>query len=407
MRLFLFLVSILITAVSFGQATANFWAKKNDFSGGKRERAVSFTIGEYGYIGTGIDTAEQVLKDLWRYDPSADTWQQMADMPTPNGRRDAIGFSLGNKGYIGTGIDNDFSFMGSKLKDFWEFNPLANTWIQKSDFPGGGGNGIYFAASFAVDSKGYICGGKIGPNFYSAQLWEYKPSIDQWVQRAPFPGGVRYQLSAFSIGNYGFVGLGANQDVFKRDFWKYNPGTNQWQQIADLPASERGGAVTFTIEDRGFVCMGTNGGLLDDLWEYNPVTNQWSPRAFYGGSERKNATGFVVNGKAYVGTGKGYSGKKQGMEEYTPHNFLGMDEFENISFNLYPNPTSDFLNCLSPIESVNEFSLLTISGELLESIENTVAMPRFDLRTLEKGVYLVYGKSADGRVLATEKIILF
>lgn len=408
MRILLLFISFLLVGVTLGQPTANFWTKKNDFSGGKRERAVSFSIGDYGYIGTGVDTAEQVLKDLWRYDPLDDSWQQMADMPTVNGRRDAVGFSLGSKGYIGTGIDNDFSFAGTMLKDFWEYDPATNTWLQKADFPGAGGNGIYFAASFAVDTKGYICGGKIGPNFYSAQLWEYKPAINQWTQRAPFPGGVRYQLSAFDIGNYGYVGLGANQDVFKRDFWKYNPGSNQWTQIADLPASERGGAVTFTIEDRGFVCMGTNGGLLDDLWEYNPLSNQWSPRAFYGGSERKNATGFVINGKAYVGTGNGYSGKKQGMEEYTPHNFLGLKEGEDISFTVYPNPTADFLNCSSPIETVTEYSIFSINGELIETIRNTGSnSTRFDLQNYDKGVYLVYANSSFGEVIASKKIILF
>lgn len=398
--------TLLLAMFSFGQPTANFWTKKNDFSGGKRERAVAFSIGEYGYIGTGIDTAEQVLKDLWRYDPTSDTWQQMADMPTLVGRRDAIGFSLGNKGYIGTGIDSEFSLSGNKLKDFWEYDPSTNTWLQKANFPGGGGNGIYFAAAFTVDSKGYVCGGKLGPNLYTAQLWEYKPAINQWVERALFPGGVRYQLSAFSIGNYGYVGLGANQDVFKKDFWKYNPGLNQWTQIANLPASERGSAVTFTIEDRGFVCMGSNGGILDDLWEYNPNSNSWAPRAFYGGSERNNACGFVVNGKAYVGTGKGYSGKKQGMEEYTPHNFLGMAENEIVSFNLFPNPATDFVNCSAGKEFVSEFSLISTSGQLIETIENNSNV-KFDLRNLENGVYLIRAKSTDGRTVSSQKLMIY
>jgi hypothetical protein len=59
--------------------------------------------------------------------------------------------------------------------------------------------------------------------------------------------------------------------------------------------------------------MGTDGGLLDDLWEYIPEIDYWVSRAPYGGSERKNAVGFVVNGRAYVGTGNGYTGKKQSM----------------------------------------------------------------------------------------------
>ena len=45
--------------VIFGQ-TENFWLKKNDFGGLKRERAISFSIGDYGYVGTGVDTGEVV-----------------------------------------------------------------------------------------------------------------------------------------------------------------------------------------------------------------------------------------------------------------------------------------------------------------------------------------------------------
>ena len=38
----------------------NTWVKLNDFIGGKRERAVAFSINGFGYVGTGTDTAEVV-----------------------------------------------------------------------------------------------------------------------------------------------------------------------------------------------------------------------------------------------------------------------------------------------------------------------------------------------------------
>lgn len=403
--LFSFMILFLSTFV-FGQATANFWTKKNDFAGGKRERAVGFSIGEYGYVGTGVDTAEHVLNDFWRYDPVMDAWQQMANLPGVP-RRDAIGFSLGNKGYVGTGIDSEFSHLGSKMKDFYEYNPSTNSWTQKADFPGAGGVGIYFATCFTVDSKGYVCCGKIGPNSYSNQLWEYKPSTDQWTSRASFPGGVRYRASAFSIGSHGYVGLGADQDVFRRDFYKYSPGTNQWSQIADLPGSERASSVTFTIEDRGFVCMGTDGGILDDLWEYDPVSNHWAIRAFYGGSSRKSAVGFAINGKGYVGIGKGYSGKKQGFEEYTPRNFASLDELSDVNVKIYPNPTADKLFCYSESQAVSEFVLITTSGQIVRKAKSAIyANTLIPVDDLAKGIYLLSSVHADGTILSTQKVII-
>ena len=46
--------------------TMNFWTKKSDFTGLKRTRAVSFTVDDYAYVGTGVDTAEQVQNDFWK-----------------------------------------------------------------------------------------------------------------------------------------------------------------------------------------------------------------------------------------------------------------------------------------------------------------------------------------------------
>ena len=41
-------------------------------------------------------------KDFWEYDPVANTWTQKADFGGA-ARDSAVGFSIGSKGYIGTG----------------------------------------------------------------------------------------------------------------------------------------------------------------------------------------------------------------------------------------------------------------------------------------------------------------
>ena len=47
------------------------WTKKSSLPyGGKRDRAVSFSINGFGFIGTGLDSANMVQNDLWRYDTS-------------------------------------------------------------------------------------------------------------------------------------------------------------------------------------------------------------------------------------------------------------------------------------------------------------------------------------------------
>ena len=399
-RAYLILVCLL-PMLTFSQY--NQWTKKADFTGGKRERAVAFSIGDFGYVCSGVDTSETLLKDLWQYDPLTDSWMQKADLPG-SARRDAVAFTVNGKGYVGTGIDNVNALLGTKLKDLWEYDPATNSWTQKADFPGSGGNGIYFATAFSADNKGYICGGKWGPNLYSSQLWEYKPSSDQWIQRANFPGGVRYQLSSFSIGNQGFVGLGANQDIYKKDFYRYNPGSNQWTQIADFIGSERGGACSFSINNRGFICLGTNGGLLGDLIEYNPILNEWEIRCAYGGSERKNAISFVINEHAFVGLGKGYSGKKASIQEYAAPDYAALKDVE-LSSQIFPNPCVDMLQIKTgePIQELQFFDVLGKSCLSKIGIHsNNVTL---ELSHLPSGVYHMNILFEHGQTLQKQIII--
>jgi N-acetylneuraminic acid mutarotase len=400
-------IFFLFSFLLFGQ-TENFWTKKGDFTGLKRERAVGFTIGNFGYICSGLDTAELVQKDLWKYNPILDVWTQKADLPGV-ARRDAIGFSVDSIGYVGTGIDNNESMSGIKLNDFWAYNPTTNSWLQKADFPGQGGNGLYFATAFDMGSKGYVCGGKAGPNNYSDQLWEYKPNIDAWSERANFPGGIRYQMSSFSIGVNGYVGFGADEDVFRKDLWEYNGGTNQWTQKANLPASERSSAVAFSIGLRGFICTGNNGGLLGDLWEFNPFSNTWAVRAPYGGTERKNAIAFVVNNRAYVGTGKGYSGKKTSFHEYSPYAnvFLETPELISLIWSAYPNPAKDIVNVSFENSKVNAIQIYSSLGILIQEEKTEgLSFVKVDVSKLNSGSYILVSKDNKGLSLGFKKMII-
>ncbi len=382
--------------------TENYWTKKSDFTGLKRERAVGFSIGDFGYVGTGVDTAEIVHNDLWKYDPLLDTWTQMANLPG-SVRRNAVGFAINDMGYIGTGIDSTEAQVPGAivLNDFWQYNPITNSWLQKADFPGMGNTGLYFATGFSVDAKGYICGGKNGPNSYSKELWEYKPVTDQWARLDDFPGGLRYQLSSFTIGYKAYVGLGTDQDLYNNDFWEFDITTNSWSQIQDLPSSERSAAMTFTIGQRGFVCMGNNGGLLLDLWEYNPYDDEWTPRADYEGSARKGGVAFTINGKSYVGIGKGYSGKKASFYEYTPASVLSIEELV-VDFNIYPNPSSEVISIRTASSKITHFEILNFSGNRIKEI---YSKDKIDISNLTSGNYILVAFDDQNKILSQQKFI--
>ena len=65
-----------------------------------------------------------------------------------------------------------------------------------------------------------------GNGVYNIDFWRYDPVTNTWLQRANFLGGPREEASQFSIGNFGYAGTGYDglvAGVTKKDFWQYNP----------------------------------------------------------------------------------------------------------------------------------------------------------------------------------------
>jgi hypothetical protein len=186
----------------------------------------------------------------------------------------------------------------------------------------------------------------------------------------------------------------------------YDPGANLWTTIAPFPAYERGAASTFSLDERGFVCLGNNGGLLGDLLEYNPKTDTWTLRAAYGGSERKSAVAFVIGNKAYVGTGKGYSGKKASFYEYAPCDYAGIEALET-SLSIYPNPVRDVLTISGLVQKIERIEVLNTLGKIEMQLNcESSTMQSFHLDQLKTGSYILRFISTDGQVFSRKIIKL-
>ncbi len=104
------------------------WIKRQNMPGNPRTGAVGFNIEDQGYVGLGYD-GQNLLKDLYRYDPYTDKWYPIADYkigPQYTGQiqriKDAVGFGIENKGYVGTGYQGDTSAIVYS-KEFWIYRP--------------------------------------------------------------------------------------------------------------------------------------------------------------------------------------------------------------------------------------------------------------------------------------------
>lgn len=387
----------------------NSWVKRESVGGSKRERAVSFSIGNRGYVGLGQDTSNLMLNDFWEFDPGTNSWTQKANF-TGQARRDAISFSIGNKGYVGTGKNHADAWMGTTLSDFYEYDPATNVWTSKAPYPGNSGGGIYYASGFSLLGKGYVCCGKRGSSSYSNELWQYNPLTNTWLARAPLIGIARYGAAAFVIGNYAYVGTGCEENIFVQDFYRYNPATNTWSAIASFPGSGRFACSAFTLNDNGYLIFGTDGGYKDELWQYDPGLNYWVVKANFPGGERKSAIAFTIGGRAYAGTGKSMTGVRRDIYEYTPTPAVGINEINHsVISSVYPMPVvhSAIITLSDNFSGYHKISwtLAGVDGKILQSgaiDSNTINFQRNDLSS---GIYF-FTINSGGNIIASKKLIV-
>src|SRR5688500_2361559 len=100
MKVYLSLWLVLISHGAFSQD--NPWMPLASFEGPARHSAITFTIANKIYVGTGTDATQDGMVDFWEYDRNSDEWTQKNDFPGA-ARFGAVGFSIGAKGYIALG----------------------------------------------------------------------------------------------------------------------------------------------------------------------------------------------------------------------------------------------------------------------------------------------------------------
>jgi N-acetylneuraminic acid mutarotase len=265
----------------------NYWTERAGMPGEAKARtsATGFVVGSKGYITTGYynSTATGVtstdLQDTWEYDPATNEWTRKDDFPGA-ARSEAISFGIGDYGYVGTGYsatDNN-TFM----KDFYRFDPRADAGSQWETMNGFGGNKRRGGTAFVINNVAYIVTGvSNATNVYD--FWKFDPSsATPWTELRPitnddsdndydddYDGIRRAYAVSFVIDGKGYIVTGDG----KTDYWEYNPATDLWdnEDFTPFEGSSRAYAVSFSTGTRGFVATGLSGSYyLDDLWELNP-----------------------------------------------------------------------------------------------------------------------------------------
>lgn len=369
----------------------NTWLQKNNFIGASRAYAVCFAINNKGYIGTGGSQGIS-YNDFWEYSPETDSWTQKADFGGAP-RIFAFGFAISGKGYLGTGSDS----IGSSVvyKDFWEYNPLTNSWAQKNDFAEFKGKDGY-AVSLIIGTKAFVGTGNNETGAPTIDFWEYDDVNDSWIQKANLPKSTCGAVG-FSIDSKGYIGTGWQTDTSSTTiFWEYDPIINSWTQIANMPTYKRWFSSSFSVGGKGYVSTGTAMGgfyMLNDFWEYKPLANTWAQLDSFPGAARNGAISFVIGNSAFVGLGTTSYFVKAGdffndFWEFNPYpagEKLILNKEDIVS--IFPTPTQSNISVSAKIG--DEIKVIDATGRVIKTIENFHNTINFSTDELDNGIYFL------------------
>jgi hypothetical protein len=285
------------------------WMQAAPIGSYPRSGSVCFVMGSIAYVGLGSNEnigGRGRLSDFWQFRVDSG-WRQLQDFPGAP-RSQAVGFSLGKYGYVGTGTDGINNF-----NDFYRYDIDSNQWRAKVPFPGGP---RYDAVGFAVQGKGYI---GTGLNVYwMNDFYQYDPQQDSWALTQGTAGGFskRQGASTFVYKDKAYIVGGSNNRVMVKDFWRFDPSQpDPWYKLHAITNTDEGtfddgykdierqNAVAFVNGDQAFLTTGTNGTMVTSTWAYDFVKDQWSSRTPFPRSPRFGAVGFTISGKSFLGTG--------------------------------------------------------------------------------------------------------
>jgi hypothetical protein len=125
--------------------------------------------------------------------------------------------------------------------------------------------------AFAISGYGYIGVGAYAGTLYS-DFYEYNPEADSWTQKADYPGNGQDACSGFGLKDRGYIGGGSNQQTWFSDFWEWEQATDVWTALEDFPGSPRAFGTGLEILNKGYMGMGESSSYYHDWWEYTPDT---------------------------------------------------------------------------------------------------------------------------------------
>jgi N-acetylneuraminic acid mutarotase len=211
--------------------------------------AVRGNDGRIYVFGGARDASGRTNEDSTEaYDPSTDTWQTLAPMPTA---RYGASAAVGRDGriYVIGGCCSD----APEMNTVEAYDPVTDTWTELSPTAT---VGIAFAAAVSAGKRIYVFGGAItGDSTSVVQI--YTPAKDQWQFAPFFMPAARQSLGAGMDASGRIYVLGGfdTDDVFLSSVDVFTPSTGTWQSGPPMPKARAAFGIA-SFDDRIHVLGG-------------------------------------------------------------------------------------------------------------------------------------------------------
>jgi N-acetylneuraminic acid mutarotase len=267
------------------------------------------------YVVTGTDESNPGEPASYAYDSEADTWESMADIPTP--REAPQGGFINGKLYVVGGVGASGAVGETDV-----YNPATDSWSTDA----ASDPAPAFGAGYAVlDNKLYVIGG-VDPttNAPSSTVEVYDPDGDSWSAASDYPQVIAFPACGGIDGKL-YCAAGGGNTSNHTEGYVYDPDSDAWSPIADVNVSGGIlGAAYSTANGKLILAGGFVGDSLaatnqveaydpeSDSWQALPNTNK--PVARAGGT--CGADGFYTVGSIDLTAGFSFTDTAQRLPGY-------------------------------------------------------------------------------------------
>jgi N-acetylneuraminic acid mutarotase len=234
------------------------------------------TVGGKIYVAGGIDAHGQPTAHVYRYDPGADSWDRVVDLPAPRHNMPLV--ALGDTLYALGGVSGA-SFHSERT--LWAYRPARNKWESRAGLPAPRGAGVAVSTGHKIILMGgiqrFVDGGlAAAPDIYD-------PTLDSWVEVWPMPTPRDHLAAEFVNGLVYVIGgrqmsPGKNSDVLEiYDPMKYLGG--RWERKSPMPTA-RGALGSAVLDGKIHVLGGESAVAVFGAHEvYDPGNDLWTEAA--------------------------------------------------------------------------------------------------------------------------------